>query len=138
MTKSSLLLILKTTWKVIEVELEYAYDVYYTKAPLFFTTWGFLIRTFSFTSILFVFVLFLIKESHKHPFVDLIVTYLLLVGAILMEIYGVVLLCASDWPFQRYGNGLFDNCIEALLTPIRSGCAKLTSKQRWSNSNVST
>ena len=25
----------QTTWKVIEVELEYAYDVYYTKAPKF-------------------------------------------------------------------------------------------------------
>ena len=50
----------QTTWKVIEVELEYAYDVYYTKAPLFFTAWAFIFRFFSFTSILFVFVLFIL------------------------------------------------------------------------------
>ena len=88
----------QTAWKTIEDELGYAYDVYYTKAPLLFTAWGFLFRLFSFTSIVFVFVLFLIKERHKHPQIDLIITYLLLVGAVLIEIYAVILLCASDWP----------------------------------------
>ena len=124
----------KTAWKTIEDELGYAYDVYYTKAPLFFTAWGFLFRFFSFTSALFVFVLLLIKERHKHPQIDLIITYLLLVGAILIETYAVILLSASDWPLRRYGNRLLGNCIKTLFTPIRNGCAKLTSKQRWSNS----
>ena len=124
----------QTAWKTIEDELGYAYDVYYTKAPLFFTAWGFLFRFFSFTSALFVFVLFLIKERHKHPQIDLIITYLLLVGAILIETYAVILLSASDWPLRRYGNRLLGNCIKTLFTPIRNGCAKLTSKQRWSNS----
>ena len=124
----------QTAWKTIEDELGYAYDVYYTKAPLFFTAWGFLFRFFSFTSALFVFVLLLIKERHKHPQIDLIITYLLLVGAILIETYAVILLSASDWPLRRYGNRLLGNCIKTLFTPIRNGCAKLTSKQRWSNS----
>ena len=77
----------QTAWKTIEVELGYAYDVYYTKTSLFFffTAWVLLFRLFSFTSILSVFVLFLIKERHKHPQIDLIITYLLLVGAILIE-----------------------------------------------------
>ena len=65
----------QTTWKVIEVELGYAYDVYYTKAPLFFTAWGFIFRFFSFTSILLVFVFFFLKERHKHPQMDLVITY---------------------------------------------------------------
>ena len=125
----------QTAWKTIEDELGYAYDVYYTKAPLFFTAWGFLFRLFSFTSIVFVFVLFLIKERHKHPQIDLIITYLLLVGAVLIEIYAVILLCASDWPvcasdWPRYTNGWLIKHI----THIRNGCAKLTCKQRWSNS----
>ncbi|KAM3749638.1 hypothetical protein ACB098_05G201500 [Castanea mollissima] len=121
-------------WKTIEDELGYAYDAYYTKAPLFFTAWGFLFRLFSFTSILFVFVLFLIIERHKHPQTDLIITYLLLVGAILIEIYAVILLCASHWPWQRYENRWLTECIKTLFTPIRNRCAKLTSKKRWSNS----
>ncbi|XP_075666020.1 uncharacterized protein LOC142635836 [Castanea sativa] len=124
----------ESAWKTIEDELGYAYDAYYTKAPLFFTAWGFLFRLFSFTSILFVFVLFLIIERHKHPQTDLIITYLLLVGAILIEIYAVILLCASHWPWQRYKNRWLRNCIKTLFTPIRNRCAKLTSKKRWSNS----
>ena len=125
----------QTTWKVIEVELGYAYDVYYTKAPLFFTTWGFLIRTFSFTSILFVFVLFLIKERHKHPQIDSIITYLLLVGAVLIEIYAVILLCASVWPVCAYDWPRDKNrWLKKHITHMRKGFAKLTSRQRWSNS----
>ena len=122
----------QTTWKVIEVELEYAYDVYYTKAPLFFTAWAFIFRFFSFTSILFVFVLFLLNKKHIHPQIDLIITYLLLVGAILMEIYAVYLLCASDWPWSA--TDVLTYFFHTLIAPIRNCCAKLTSKQRWSNS----
>ncbi|XP_075666019.1 uncharacterized protein LOC142635835 [Castanea sativa] len=122
----------QTTWKVIEVELGYAYDVYYTKAPLFFTSWGFIFRFSSFTSILLVFVLFSLKERHKHLQMDLIITYLLLVGAILVEIYGVILLSASDWPWPDH-DGLVKH-LQTLFAPIRNRCAKLTSKQRWSNS----
>jgi hypothetical protein len=85
----------KNTWKVIEVELLYAYDVFYTKAPLFFSGWGFIFRYLSFTSIIFVFVLFHLKERHKHARIDLIITYILLVGAILTEIYAVILLSIS-------------------------------------------
>ena len=121
----------QTAWNLIEGELGFAYDLYYTKAPLFFTTWGFLIRTFSFTSILLVFVLFLIKECHEQLFVDLIVTYLLLVGAILIEIYGVVLLCISDWPIGRFGDR---RSLDIFIMSLRRRCAKLTSKQSWSNS----
>ncbi|KAM3701801.1 hypothetical protein ACJW30_05G202300 [Castanea mollissima] len=124
----------ESAWKTIEDELGYAYDVYYTKAPLFFTAWGFLFRFFSFTSALFAFVLLLTKERHKHPQIDLIITYILLVGAILIETYAVILLSASDWPLRSYGNRFLGNCFKTLFTPVRNGCAKLTSKQRWSNS----
>ena len=53
-------------WKVIEVELGYAYVAYYTKAPLFFTAWGFIFRFLSFTSIFSVSMLFHLKERQNH------------------------------------------------------------------------
>ena len=53
----------QNTRKVIEVELGYAYDVFYTKAPLFFTAWGFIFRFFSFTSILFCVCAFPFKRK---------------------------------------------------------------------------
>ncbi|KAL4607640.1 hypothetical protein ACB092_09G190100 [Castanea dentata] len=124
----------QNTWKVIEVELGYAYDVFYTKAPLYFTAWGFIFRFFSFTSILFVSVLFLLKERHKHlSQTDLIITYVLMVGAILIELYAVILLSASDWPWPRF-KGL-RKLLEKLFAPIINRYDKLmTNKQRWSNS----
>ena len=125
----------QTAWKTIEDELGYAYDAFYTKAPLFFTAWSFLFRLFSFTSILFVFVLFLIKERHKHPQIDSIITYLLLVGAVLIEIYAVILLCASVWPVCAYDWPRDKNrWLKKHITHMRKGFAKLTSRQRWSNS----
>ena len=124
----------QNTWKVIEVELGYAYDVFYTKAPLFFTAWGFIFRFFSFTSILFVALLFLLKERDKHlSQTDLIITYVLMVGAILVELYAVILLSASDWPWPHF-KGL-RKLLEKLFAPIINCYDKLmTNKQRWSNS----
>ncbi|KAK7859399.1 hypothetical protein CFP56_006900 [Quercus suber] len=54
-------------WKVIEVELGYAYDAYYTKAPLFFTAWGFIFRFLSFTSIFFCVCAFPFKRKAESP-----------------------------------------------------------------------
>ena len=53
----------QNTRKVIEVELGFAYDAFYTKAPLFFTAWGFIFRFFSFTSILFCVCAFPFKRK---------------------------------------------------------------------------
>ena len=64
----------------------------------------------------------------------MIISYLLLVGAILIEIYAVILLCASDWPWPPYKEERLINFIKTLFTPIRNRCAKLTSKRKWSNS----
>ena len=86
-----------------------------------------------FTSIFSVSVLFHLKERQKHSLIDVIITYLLLVGAIFIEAYAAILLSASDWPWPEY-----EGLMELLLTkfaPIRKHCAKLiTSNQMWSNS----
>ena len=87
----------ETAFEVVEIELGFAYDVFYTKAPIMSTFLGCIFRfiTSSFTIIVFVF--FLIIEKHNHSQVDLIITYILLVGAILLEFYAVILLLSSDW-----------------------------------------
>jgi hypothetical protein len=89
-----------STWDdaftLVEMELGFGYDDFYTKAPILYTIWGCVCRfiTFSFTIIVFVF--FLIAETHNHRQIDLIITYILLVGAILLELYAVILLLSSD------------------------------------------
>ena len=72
----------------------------------------------------FVSVLFLLKERHKHlSQTDLIITYVLMLGAILIELYAVILLGASDWPWPHL-KGL-RKLLEKLFAPIINRYDKL-------------
>ena len=81
---------------MIEIYLGLAYDDFYTKAPLFSKAWVCIFRSITFSSAVLVFVFFVINERHKHLQTDLIITYILLGGALVIEIYAVILLIASD------------------------------------------
>ena len=83
-------------FKIIEMELGHAYDAFYTKIPLFFTNWGCFFRLISFSFTFSTSVVFLIMEWQKDKKSDSIVTYILLGGAVLLEIYAGLLLLRSD------------------------------------------
>jgi hypothetical protein len=92
---------LKSTWEdaftLVEIELGFGYDAFYTKAPIIYTKMGCICRfiTSSFTIIVFVFFLFV--EKHKqYEQTDVIITYILLFGAIILEFLAVILLLSSD------------------------------------------
>ena len=82
----------QTAFKRIERELGQAYDAFYTKIPLFLTGWGCFFSFISLFSTFSTFVFFLIKERHKHQQIDLIISYMLMGGAIFSEIYVLILL----------------------------------------------
>ncbi|XP_059460687.1 uncharacterized protein LOC132189884 [Corylus avellana] len=88
------------TWedafKLVEIELGFAYDAFYTKAPIMYTRCGCFCRFITSSFTIIVFVLFLIAEKHNHLQTDLIITYILLVGAIILEFYAVILLLSYD------------------------------------------
>ncbi|XP_050285275.1 uncharacterized protein LOC126724889 [Quercus robur] len=127
-------------FKVIEVELGFMYDVFYTKAVVVYSfVDGFLtrfslccisLRCISFFSIISAFVAFLITEKQAYSTVDVIITYVLLVGAIVLELYAVFLLLCSDWTLiwlSKHENRVANFLYRAIsLIP-------LTKKQRWSN-----
>ena len=127
-------------FKVIEVELGFMYDVFYTKAVVVYSfVHGFLtrfslccisLRCISFFSIISAFVTFLITEKQAYSTVDVIITYVLLVGAIVLELYAVFLLLCSDWTLiwlSKHKNRVANFLYQAIsLIP-------LTKKQRWSN-----
>jgi hypothetical protein len=89
-----------STWKnaftLVEIELGFGYDAFYTKAPIIYTIWGCICRFITSSLTIIVSVLFLIVEKHNHRQIDLIITYILLAGAILLEVYAVILLLSSD------------------------------------------
>ncbi|KAJ9554083.1 hypothetical protein OSB04_018128 [Centaurea solstitialis] len=90
----------ETAFRVIEFELGFAYDVFYTKALITYTPFGLVSRLFTSFITVSVFVIFFISigvRPHKHLLVDVVITCVLLIGAILLELYTAISSLSSDW-----------------------------------------
>ncbi|KDP40701.1 hypothetical protein JCGZ_24700 [Jatropha curcas] len=85
-------------FKLVEVELGLIYDELYTKAPIVYSKLGLLLRSISLLSSFIALVVFSITiDGHpQYSTVDIALTYLLLVGAFVLEAYGLVRLIFSD------------------------------------------
>ncbi|KAI8016958.1 hypothetical protein LOK49_LG04G00596 [Camellia lanceoleosa] len=89
---------------ILEVEMGLMYDLLYTKAPITFTKKGCIFRSISFMCTvsvlvgLFRLIAMELKWHEQHySMVDMVITGVLLVGALALEIYAVILLLFSDW-----------------------------------------
>ncbi|KAK0598338.1 hypothetical protein LWI29_033810 [Acer saccharum] len=79
--------------------LGFMYDKLYTKAPLLYTCWGVGLRVITFfltSSVLVLFPVVVIHGKHKFSNTDVTITFILLVGAIILELYSAVLILSSD------------------------------------------
>ncbi|KAJ4723589.1 Protein of unknown function (DUF594) [Melia azedarach] len=87
----------ENAFELVEMELGFMYDLFYTKAQFLHTRCGFALRiiTFFLTSSVLILFTFLVHRN-KYPEVDICITFLLLVAAIFMEIYSVFLIISSD------------------------------------------
>ncbi|MBA0600965.1 uncharacterized protein LOC105780937 [Gossypium raimondii] len=85
-------------FELVEGELGFLYDELYTKvAALHLRYRGYLRRCFTLFLCFFSLVSFMIFIDHTSPPADISITYLLLIGAITLEVYGFVFLILSDW-----------------------------------------
>lgn len=73
-------------WKLIDHELSLIYDIMYTKDWVIHTWSGLWIRFSSLATIIYSFVLFLHVNKDVYARVDIAITYVLLVGASLLEV----------------------------------------------------
>ncbi|XP_034696411.1 uncharacterized protein LOC117922381 [Vitis riparia] len=119
-------------FQVVEMEVSFMYDVLYTKATVVYSLLGILFRTASFFSTISTLVIFcFFIDKHEFSNIDINITYLLLLGAIFLEIYAIIMLILSDWSIvwlSSKKNSLTDSICRA-ITPFRS---VLTSDKRWS------
>ncbi|KAK7356549.1 hypothetical protein VNO80_15823 [Phaseolus coccineus] len=122
-------------FKVIEVELGLMYDKLYTKAVATYSCLGISLKCVSFLCTLSAFVSFYCLIDDKgHIDYDKTITLVLFVGAILFEIYAVVVLLSSSWGMLWLSNhrnwrvDLIYRFISRLQTPL-----KLSHTNRWSN-----
>ena len=127
----------KEAFKVIEVELGFMYDVLYTKAFLVYSLKpGCFLRLTSFSSTLVVLLVFSTVGDNKHLYTldDRVITYVLLCGAILLEIYSVLIILTSDWSLHwlsKRQNVMVDLLYRAIS--VISSIPFLARKKRWRN-----
>jgi hypothetical protein len=92
-------------YKVSEMQLSLMHDIFYTKAQVTHTWYGFCIRVFTPLGTAVAFSLFLLllgnnshKENHsRYSRVDIAVTYVLLVGAVILETTSALRAMFSSW-----------------------------------------
>lgn len=117
-------------FKVIEIELGFIYDVFYTKAVVAYSHMGSFLRFISFLCTVVVFFAFLFIEKQGYRRLDISITYILLAGAVALEIYAVVLLLCSDravlW-LSKQKNVVADSLNHSILPFLP------TEPKRWSN-----
>ncbi|KAK6154302.1 hypothetical protein DH2020_008550 [Rehmannia glutinosa] len=111
---------------VMEVELNFMYDELFTKmATVHRNYYGYLFR---FTCSILIIVAFMLFKSHeKLYFVDLPITYALLVGAMILEFVALIKILFSDWTIVRLKHSTFLNVIHSIHK-------RVSNQARWSES----
>ncbi|KAL4625443.1 hypothetical protein ACB092_05G026500 [Castanea dentata] len=117
-------------FEVIEVELGFMYDVLYIKAFKVYSKTGVILRLFSFSSTMSVLLAFLIIDKDDYSRDDILITYILLVGAIMLEIYVVLVLVTSDWT-MLWLSECKNAAVDILYRAISS--VRMYGIKRWSN-----
>lgn len=98
-------------FKLVEVELSFLYDLPYTKASFVYSWLGILHRVITFlasVSALVTFSILICFKKNRYPAADITITCILLLGAVVMEVYALVSLVYSDWTMLfriRFGMG---------------------------------
>ncbi|KAF7076045.1 hypothetical protein CFC21_080753 [Triticum aestivum] len=85
-------------YDLVEAELSLLYDLFYTKAQVVHSWPGYLIRAISLLGTVSAFLLFRLDDGKgAHSRVDVSISYMLLVGAIVLETTSVFAIVGSTW-----------------------------------------
>lgn len=83
-------------FKIIQIELNFLFDVFYTKVNTLQRARG-ITRVFSSVSVIASCLLFYFMSTHNYRKLDVYITYVLLGGALFMEVIAVIMLSFCDW-----------------------------------------
>ncbi|XVE89768.1 hypothetical protein DITRI_Ditri20bG0021600 [Diplodiscus trichospermus] len=117
----------KDAFDVVAIELGFMYDMLYTKATVVYTGLGFARRITTFSLSFLVLVILSLEDMSKYRKVDIFITYLLLVVAIVLEIYAALVLLLSD----QTNYWLIKHNITTVLNIVNS-IAPVLKLKRWS------
>ncbi|KAK4849742.1 hypothetical protein QYF36_000441 [Acer negundo] len=116
----------KDSFKPVAVELGLMYDELYTKTTIVYSLFGILFRLISFCCIVSALISFwIIIDIHLYPLIDIFITYVLMIGAVVLEIYAFIMLILSDRTKL---------CLIELSDGRCQCCSILADRKRWSES----
>lgn len=92
------------TLRLLEVELNFFYDVLYTKVVVVQDKFGYFCRLICFSSMEIALVLYFFMDKDRFGRFNVQVTYTLLLGAIALEVLAVLRFIFSDWTVSALKN----------------------------------
>ncbi|KAL5757378.1 hypothetical protein ACOSP7_019989 [Xanthoceras sorbifolium] len=117
-------------FKLVAIELGFMYDELYTKASIVYSQFGTFFRFISLCCSISALVAFsVIIDIHAYSLTDISITFILLVGAVALEVYAFVALFFSDWTKLWFTN-LRDLCLCLCASCPRQSV--LADRKRWS------
>ncbi|PNT43992.2 hypothetical protein POPTR_003G064200v4 [Populus trichocarpa] len=124
----------KDAFKLVDLELGFIFDRLYTKAPIVYSRKGVFLRFLTFSSSFITLVSFsFFVDKHRCSPINVATTYLLLAGALGLEVYAMLQLVFSDWTmiwltrFTSTPSNPIGNAIYSLR-------AYFANEKRWSGS----
>ncbi|KAL6966491.1 hypothetical protein U1Q18_032271 [Sarracenia purpurea var. burkii] len=87
----------RDAFRVVEVEFNFIYEILYTKMVVVQANLGYLLRFFSFSLTLVASIVLYMLEKSKFETTDIVITYILLYGAIALDAIAFVMVLFSDW-----------------------------------------
>lgn len=122
-------------FKQVVTELGLMYDVLYTKASVVYSLKGVNFRSISLLCNISTFVIFCFAIDKKlYSTIDITLTYLLSLGAIVLELYAIMILVSTDWSLywlSKQKHPLAYHIYQA-ISWVRSNY--LSNGKRWSES----
>ncbi|KAF7130423.1 hypothetical protein RHSIM_Rhsim10G0179700 [Rhododendron simsii] len=109
-------------FKIMEMELSFAHDLFYTKTALTHTIWGWFVRILSLNSISIATVLFVHINKHGFQQPDVWITYGLLIAAFIFEVLSFLESLTSNQTIIQVGflEGYNWRRVEAIIRRFHS------------------
>ncbi|KAL7211989.1 hypothetical protein ACSBR2_014783 [Camellia fascicularis] len=119
----------RDAFKVVEVELNFIYEILYTKVRVLQGRYGYLLRFVSFILIVVALVLFCLIDKHKQGFhkFDVGITFTLLLGGIALDIIAFLMILLSDRTAVALTNSYNQSVVFRILKKSLN-----FSRKRWS------
>ncbi|XP_058073146.1 uncharacterized protein LOC131221865 [Magnolia sinica] len=106
------------SFRVIEHELEFVYEVLFTKAAVIHSKRGYILRAICSFSIVVAFFLFFFTNKQDFLQLDVVISYTLLGGAIALDFMAFIMLLLSDWSIIKVKIPGLDKILPWIITKV--------------------